>query len=571
MSASQKLQAIVKALNITQVLVLDEAHSPDLAPVMVNLERLRYSKSPTDLEAKTRLSKINFDESEDAVWRSDVQMWWDELSVSERRSEQAYLDKQSPQTEEVTGSNSGIYAQFWESWPKEGCPIQFLVPEEWDQRLDDGTLLQGSDTVLAMLDLNLGENDSEGGAARLSKMFSVAPIHGGQHRVIPVVFTNEATSEEDELPLWNKLVSSHGLQQNLGLVMSKKRMRKPDRFAKRLAEAAMTATARHVGGVIARWYGELANTARINFQEAFDGDLFERVVIRASDEEGIHPQAMLFRLMDLYVRRERTPLNDAIANELSSYLQEVKELGATFDSEQIPKGLKILRALELYSKELGAGASTMPPWLGDVWRIQLSTGEEQRYIHIGQPCDLQIRPDGQRASQYFIFAPLMKGACPSSSADICTSLHYFPTTNAEPESYCVRFKETVIVNPDLLDAMALGGGRFDLERLSSCGDLNYSHLMSGVVLRYKSALSAIGLDVINGTPPALSHPPRLFLTGSIREKWRDENGVFMVCAEREARLEGTHAVELLRQYANCLQRMAHDVDFAKVRAGRRNQ
>lgn len=547
MAGSTGLAAVVSALKVTRVLVMDEAHEPTLDSVLPDLMARRTSLQGDDLELFVGL---NLQEVEDDVFRHDADRWWAQVPVGRRREVVARFGEAAEEGEHP--SDSKTYGTLWDCWPKDTCIPEFLTPEEWDEGWR--SIFSDDGTKIAILDLKLGD-DEEGGARRMRDLFDLSP----PGRCIAVIFTNEV-EPDDEAALWNRLAESHRIPTNYGMVVSKKRMSSEADFAQHMARAAMTSTAREVADLVARRYDTLTNEARGRFRDILDGNMFRHIVVATSTNEGVHPQDTLFRLVDLFLRRERQTHRLAISTELAEHVAILNALAdLSGDAEPLDRA-KALRSDELYTDYFGTGATTLPPWLGDIWEITTNR-RSCLYIHLGHPCDLLLRKDGGRAASYFLFAPLNQGPLPPECTLVGAPVPYLRIDD-RVHDYWAGFKKVVVVDADLLDAVAIGGPEFSVRRFEEPSD----HILPGVQARHVAALGALKdsfQSALGSGPDAKQQTPRLLMTGRDRESWIQNDNVIRIEARRVLRLEGSHAMEVLHRYAWSLQRAAHDPNFAQ--------
>lgn len=310
---------------------------------------------------------------------------------------------------------------------------------------------------------------------------------------------------------------------------------------------------------------------------------FDHMVFRASNREGIWEPDTLFRLLNLFQRKEArsAALQSVELRRLAEKIRSVSNIPTELDEKNKPDDAWKIQQLELYETADFINASLLPIESGDIFEKTIKDAEERTYyILLAQPCDLMVRPqEGSRKGNIdeVVLARVSYHSTSDRENEYFTLPHYFANVDQDMTAYAL-FTDTYLVSLKALDLCAVN--RDGVARLG-LGDkpdhmvaawqkrhaalLTYYNQLIDNRQRITTALSRfnegerpsdrIKKTVLDSLNPACSRPP-LFLTKIDLKK----KAVTFNC-KRVARFDSTRTAAMWTNYCNFMARAAFDVDL----------
>ena len=570
-AAQRAIEQILAGLHIETVICVDDVYGIEDVDSSVELvigwftEALSLGKTK-DCSALLEESSF-FDVPDDEIWKRRLRDRWQELGAEERIT---ILDNLA----EILGDEVKIKRdQESASLLKDLIPkekLRELSPADWEREKETITeeAVEGK-CLLCLFDHNLqgayGYTDN-GGILFLEKMIGSR----GNHPVICGLLTH-TIKEGDEIARSSQFADEHGLRREDLLVLSKDRLRGPMRFAHGLKMMSLN----HARDFLTSRVREIAEEAdKQANDELMQVDVynFDYMVLRSSEKEGVWEAETLFRLFEVLRRaafrneaftpENRTALDDRIAQ-----IRAIREVETWVDGQEYPPNQRWgIRRLELYEDGDFINQAHLPLELGDIFEHGQS-----KYILIGQPCDLVVRNNGQRAAE---MVTLVKVTMPpkESKEDVSFSLDYF-ISNSDEKAY-VKFRSAYQISTDVLDLAVFnsdGQCRFDpsatLPSLLHTPWCNRFKAISNKFQHYRSRFDVLnqsleGTNLSNATREYLEKA----LTGRISRSSLDisfdyEDGVFEFGLRRVGRYRQPGVAKLLSRYVAFLSRDAEEHDY----------
>jgi len=312
---------------------------------------------------------------------------------------------------------------------------------------------------------------------------------------------------------------------------------------------------------------------------------FDHMVFKASNREGIWEPDTLFRLLNLFQRKEArsAALQSIELRRLAEKIRSVSNIPTELDEKERPDDAWKIQQLELYEIADFINGSLLPIELGDVFERIVKNDEERRhYILLAQPCDLMVRPqEGARKGHIneVILARVSYLRTSDRENEYFTLPHYFSSVDKDKTAY-VLFTDTHLVSLDTLDLCALnrkGVARIGLSDKPDHLVEAWQKRHAALLRRYRELIDnrqritkalerfndgkktnhKIKKTILNTLNPAYSRSPLFLATVDVRKK-----AVSFNC-KRVARFEPSHAAAMWTKYCNFMARAAFDVDLGE--------
>lgn len=316
------------------------------------------------------------------VWRVQLDEAWAALPATDRRVALADAREKAGLLDSEGQLNAGAL------WSVLDEPIEFiaLTPDDWQAQSDALVAASSENPTLVLFDKELG--DGVDGLKLAVDLYARDPT--GQ--IWAGLFTHTVTVA-NEPQEWVQMSAQPGVVAERFILLSKEHLGPdPVTFPQALKVALMTRPA-----AVLRHSVTDAVTAQVAVAlrelDALSPSEFERLVFGLPRDEGQWEVDMLLRLFDAFLRSEvRQALHSrSDVQEATTILRELAE-AATLPIVGTAEAQRIYRR-ELYEEATYLNAVHLPLELGDLFR----TGAGKKYVTVGQPCDLMVRPDGRRA------------------------------------------------------------------------------------------------------------------------------------------------------------------------------
>lgn len=285
--------------------------------------------------------------------------------------------------------------------------------------------------------------------------------------------------------------------------------------------------------------------------EAALGDLpvsgLDRAIFENSLTEGASEIDVLSRIL---LSRQRTAIDAHVAgalDEVHSPLARIRKLRLLEPLPQLPAAdaslLTRWRRDEVFDAGETLNALRAPLACGDVFR---KNGSQKYFVLLGQPCDLMVRPNGQRAAREAVLVKLAMAYTPTGSEG-----RFFEVPPLEGAGrWALDFRDWVSVDLECLEWASFNS---DGSVAFSPSDHPPSGLLPGWERRFERARNRFQ----NGREYWLSLgdiPSRVATASATRVEFP---------YRRAARVRGARALGAYAAFASFQARSAFDHDFAK--------
>jgi len=394
--AKRDVERLLTVRGISRVVYVDD----NFAGFSVEevLARLDVVSPGSRGKAAPELAGIPWDAPDEDVWKAKVRAEWDELSNASRQQIfQRIVLERSAETasqyriDEAAASRMGsVFSDLT------GLEYRAMPLAEW--QTSGSNLLETSREygTLFLFDLNF-ENESTAGGNNKTGWGLVQEVlsseAAGENAVCGLVTHLVDKGQEQEE--WLRESSDRLLPKEKFLIASKIRLSEDDvqGFVHMLKLTVLNKPCNQLARKVAEILGNSVEHAKqeVLKMNVFD---FEDVVARSSKNEGVWEPDTLFRLFGIFVREvaRHQAAGDEQVNTLVQTLRQTSHIATSSVEEPKSTSWKIRRQ-ELYETGPHLNGFHMPIELGDIF--QKNPGEK-KYILIGQPCDLMVRPDGKR-------------------------------------------------------------------------------------------------------------------------------------------------------------------------------
>jgi len=448
-----------------------------------------------------------------------------------------------------------------------------LTPKKW---LEQGEALLAQDSeqrTLFLFDQDLSEDGGErtGGM----KIISAVLASDSQGTRICGLLTHTATPE-NEHEQWKQLSREFSVPFDRFIVVPKKWLNQdPLIFAQRLKLVALSPDFSKLKGKAAEIVQRAVVVATKEVEEISIFDL-DHIVFRVAGAEGLWEPDMLFRLHSLFSRLEARRLAHQ-AGEMEAIAKRLRSVShIPTDSESLPALTTwALQRRELFEPGNHLNGNHVPLELGDIF-VKTGSTSNKAYILLSQPCDLMVRPGGERQPE-IDFLTLAEVVTATETPRYAEELEYFGQGPAE--RYFVKLKQVHQVRACMLDLCVFNSdGKASIEVGKDCPDgirpcwtERHGRLMSV----YQKKVDR--LKLLWATPADAEDVRRAkdeirravladlldvgLFKGDVSEAHGRRAVAFNCC--RIGRLSRERAFGLLMAYTSCLCRPAYDRDFGK--------
>jgi len=503
-------------------------------------------------------SEYSFAE-ENAEWRASAQGAWTGLSSPERRN---ILSTARKILDEINPTRGLTHLEAIEQIFPTGT-VTLITPEAWQE--ENETLTEGPNAPIVLFDQQLGSFGHTGmellEAYRASRPEADPPAG---------ILSNEITEDGALMSLSE---ADRARVPVASLMFISKLHLRDGHYYEAVSLFRLTANMQHLNAArdsVVDGLLEDLETA-VNDTRALSPRVLEDVVYRSSGVEGAWEGETLARIAGLYVvraTRKREIDNDlraivSRARKLSRWVQESDDTTASSEAAEE------LHRIENFAPGTWVNALQLPPANGDIFEIahgETASATTQCFVLVGQPCDLFVRPDGEREARDVRLLPIRPETTRARETLLEQPLPMAPPT-ALPPCGAVLLKKGFNVNVDVLDLCWLNeSGLAQVDVDTADDDLM---LTEGLTLRRKALITRCG--------DALDH---LAIIGRISKK-RLDAGVSLHTAgeirldydpqaprrwqypiQRVARMAPRQSEALLVRFAAAQARAAFDHDLS---------
>jgi hypothetical protein len=335
--------------------------------------------------------------------------------------------------------------------------------------------------VLWLIDREFGDRSNEG--FRLLEEFSLD--HNKWNIGILATQNTGDISEEAKFNSFLEKVSSNKLGENKNAVWLIEKSLITSEKSQELAKSIMHGLRRNYTFKITNF---LSDTLRNGIQEAsqefknIEQSTIYNIILKFSNQEGTSIIETLTRVLlalsKYDLNKKISDKYDDISKLISSYeaLHNEVDIGQLENLEEVHQ----FRHKEKYNNTING--HFYPVGFGDIFEIN-----DQKYILISQPCDIQVR--GEKGERNLQQATLLKMSKEQPDNDAYATLNYFDRF----EIYYVLFREALLIDFNILDLCSLnqdGRAKVALSQLGKSLESEYRYSI-GQRKRLNDAISKL--------------------------------------------------------------------------------
>lgn len=452
---------------------------------------------------------------------------------------------------------------------------------------------KGDETVCYIIDLNA----SGGSATRGLDILEL--LHDQNSKGVAFILTHESTITDEakkEGELYEKLAAER--TDPLGMpmcVISKERL-SGDGNDLGAIEVALRIAIKRAGlrkslhEVLKAAVAKAADELKLAAERLLNvpPEQLEKYVYRRGHEEGVSELHVVERVLTAHLSRSLREFfgTDASVQKSAARLRQLRGIELGIGNDGPHTHLVDFRTAELWeSGELINRARTTIS-CGDVFEVdtleRLPPGFSKKYLLLGQPCDIALRPDGKRQQDVALLVPLKK-----VEGDVGESNPKAPILPFKLDglTWACDFRNAAYSNLAILDLASFrDDGRVRLDE----GHVHSSELLDGQKKAYGSRTAVAGGEFANleaGRDEQDIPRSELQLTFGPSESFKQVRSPKLVAASpktnfREAlpkrvtwklrrcgRLRMPYAAAMLEQYVAVSARRAFDLDYLSDRGG----
>ncbi len=319
--------------------------------------------------------------------------------------------------------------------------LKEISPECWKTKSDNIIKTAKKDNLIMLLfdmDLSNSGGTATGGIEEIRKIKDRKNIVCG--------LITHLGDIDDESKQWESIAEEHSLKKEEFLFISKRRLERDNiqGFIQMLKLVAINKLAAKMKKK-AKQILKKANRKAYESLENIDIRDFDHMVCKSANVEGVLASDMLFRVYNTYQRLEveRIAVADTNLRQLAAEIRNTSQISQPFETtENVIK----YENEERYRTAEYLNSNHLPIELGDIF----FDGNTKYFILLSQPCELMMRPSGERGYK-FNDALLLRISNKRDPDDpFCfPELKYWKYKSEE--KYYVNFKEKYITKLCILD------------------------------------------------------------------------------------------------------------------------
>ncbi|QJE72357.1 hypothetical protein HHL28_03915 [Aerophototrophica crusticola] len=460
----QKLGELFTKLKIKTVVIVDDEY--ERIPGPSDVTRVFLSQEGDEgrrQKLRAILSSVPFDEPDEN--------WTDQLlrALSEATPDQ--LKTVAALTADLTDgeSDAAVLSQV-EAWLPENIHLARLTPAEWESAADGylGSCSHESRTLF-LFDQELGTatlpsaRTFRTGVDIIRSLVSRHPEKFGKNFFCGIL--SHTIEANDEIGKWRKLANDNeaGLKLKHFMALSKKNVRAGENFFRSIRRTVLNIYCEEIKEVAEENFAIALKSALDSFRDIDPID-FEHIVLKSSDKDGV---AEIETIQRVYLILHRASARSAfLTQDRRRKMQDsAKQARAIADVDRGGTNHSLVRLRKLRHDELFDDGGNINPCHepvrnGDIFEVG-SGADTQRYVLIGQPCDLMVRKDGKRSRENNFKIAFL---APLTMLDVSTTpedkkgVNFFslPHVNSGGDLQAiVRFSEATVANLEVLDLSVL--------------------------------------------------------------------------------------------------------------------
>lgn len=464
-------------------------------------------------------------------------------------------------------------------------PIDYLTPEQWLAERDALLAACTADArTLFLFDQEMDGNGAQGftkGTQIIAGLAEHDREAFGTRWFCGIL--SHTLDKGAEVSTWRKLATDEALSLELFMPISKQNLRDGDAFYGAVYRTVINIYTERMKSIARGAFEKALGDALIEFSNLDPID-FEHMIVNSSGDEGVSELETLLRIYSI-VQRDRVKKEMLQQENLSSFLSAARTVKKVVDvkralPEAAGKRLARLRFGELYETDDLINAFRDPLRNGDLFEVG-SASSLKLWVLIGQPCDLMVRREGNRAYEdnfkVAVLAPVKKGKLgepPTIKQGLGFTLERFD--HGGQQSAFVSFADATPVDLKVLDlAILRTDGKCEINGLSAeiiegFASIAWDERATRLKKSYKAIASKIETSRKNhGDDRAKELAgyllPPVAPASAFHKFGSYDQGTFSYKVKRTGRVREPFATSLLAAFSRYMSRDAHEHDFSAVR------
>jgi len=441
LTAKDAIKQLIQITGIRRIIFVDDLFEE------MNLQKvteLTVSLTPDTRRTITGFENIPFEE-DFSSWLGILEQIWNDADREKQTSIFRELLDKNPQTqvqgETPAESTLGTYdldteaASILKTLVPDDSAFKELGPTEWDSKRTKILSECKSQKTLFLFDEDLTKA-GKGPTAGRDYIRSVLTDTQPDEALCGLISHKFGSAGEFEV-FENFKKPEFNLDQNRVVPLSKANLRDdPIGFARRLRLTAVNPLSAQLKERVFEIEGKANGVAKTKIDE-INVYTFDKIIFQAPNREGIWETETLFRLYDMFQRKEarRDAADDVKLNELAAQIRKISQIIPSMESAELPLpcdtgadsltsgatqapqvdeavsssvitlvdhdagdfDARLIQRGELYEESGHLNSHHLPLDLGDIFEKTSGDGIGRKYLLLTQPCDLMVRPsDGAR-------------------------------------------------------------------------------------------------------------------------------------------------------------------------------
>lgn len=573
----EALQQLFEMEGIKQVICVDDHYrefpGDFINDVIGNLETLDFGSLGQIPEKIADLKDIKFWEDDEAeTWKSQLKKKWEDADVEKKRNLIYQINQLFPHIPDFDKDNdikhSGILENILD--PSIGVEFKGISFTEWKNSSDNLLKEEMVDQTLFLFDRDF----SKEGGSKEEGIKIIQNLQGKEKQIWCGLLSHTFTSK-DEYKTWKEFADKYDIDKDRFVLIAKVRLTEDQLgFARMLRLTVMNKYCENlkdkVSDIIKETFEE--SQRKIDELDIYD---FEHIVFRSSYEEGIWEPDTLFRLYNIYQKRNarQRAFDDPDLRACTGKIRELSSISISNIDEHISELWRIQRQ-ELYEEREYINNLHLPIDLGDIFQ-KTDGNSRKKFILLAQPCNLMVRADAPKGKRAHDFNEVVLAEIVDEPKDPIDSYELLYFDDKTGNHKYVYFRNTYTVLLCILDLCVFNkNGQAKMASNDICPasippswEIRFKilkKLFERIIKRYKKSMEKkydkTILDLL--LPKSSFYKSRGLFEAKIDLK-KNKESIIYDC-QRIGRLCFPRAGEMLTKYAHYISRSAFEHDFGKI-------
>lgn len=570
----EALRRLFESEGIKQVICVDDQYmefpGDFINDVIGNLETLDFGSLRQIPEKIADLKDIKFWEDDEAeTWKSQLKKIWEDADLEKKRNLIYQINQLFPYLPDFDKDKDIKHSGILEYILNTSIGVEFkgLSFRDWEKSCDKYLKEEIVNQTIFLFDQDFSK---EGGSEE--EGIKIIQNLQSKEKQIWCGLLSHTFTFKNEYGKWNEYAKKYNIDKDRFVLIAKDRLTEDQLgFARMLRLTVMNKCCKELKDRVSYIIKETFDESQRKIDELDIYD-FEHIVFRSSYEEGIWEPDTLFRLYNIYQKRNarQRAFDDPGLRACTGKIRELSSISISDIDENISELWEVQRQ-ELYEEGAYINRLHLPIDLGDIF--QKTDGNSlKKFILLAQPCNLMVRadaPKGKRAHDFneVVLAEIVNK--PGKSSDSYYELLYLDETSGN--SNYVDFRKTHTVLLCILDLCVYDkDGKAKMTIGETCPDsvipswkMRFDLLKKRVIKiinRYKEYnVKGYDKNILKLSLPKSSH----YKSGLFEAKIDLEKGKESLSydCQRIGRLCFPRAGEMLTKYAHHISRYAFEHDF----------